>query len=196
MKKYFVIAGLVVTISLYILFKLTSFPEYRVHTWPNLPSPIGKELVLITSAGQAVEGHILDKMTKQLHIDGDYRPRALATDIYDYKTVILVTGFSAYGLKETGRTIIEEKERIGEMLREIKKQNIPLIVIHLGGHGRVGSITLSFIKMALTETDYIIAQRNSDYHGELRLLAREKGIPITLVKDLDDIKTPLNSIFR
>lgn len=195
MRKMIVVYGLLLIISIFMLIKWLQVPEYREYTWPNLPVPIGKEPVLITSAGQATDGYVIDMLAKELHIDADYRPRALSTDIYDYKTVVMVMGFSAHGLDKNGETLSEEKLRIKELIEETKRHQMPLILIHLSGSGRMDAHTLEFIEMATPYASYFIGLRSAN-DRKLGEFVQTGNIPITLVSNVSDLKTPMNSVFR
>ena len=45
-------------------------------------------------------------------------------------------------------------------------------------------------------TDYLIVVGEGNYDELFSQLAFQEDIPITIVKDLQKIKTPLNSVFR
>lgn len=196
MRKLTVSFCLIAIGVIYILFRVAEFPEHSVYSWPHLPAPIGKETVLITSAGQAPEGSVMEQIASQLHIDIDYRPRALATDLYEYQTLVFVIGFSSTSLVDMNRTFEGEIARVKELINEAKLKSIPIILIHLGGAGRMDPQTVQLLDIALPFSQYLIGLRSADYNGMIREMASMHNVPYTLVKGLQDIKTPFNSVFR
>lgn len=196
MKKYygiFILSCLAVIVGIYQ--SATGVKEYTP-MWPNLPAPIGEEPILITSAGQGAEGAVVHLMVKRLNLNADYRPRALATDLYEYKTIILYTGFSKNGVNKTYRDFQEEKTRIRRMITYANHNQIPIILIHLGGPMRDDRRTMDLVREALPYSNYFIGKRNMVQGKEILDIAENNRLPITLVSHTKDILTPLNSVFR
>ncbi|MYL33927.1 hypothetical protein GLW08_11490 [Pontibacillus yanchengensis] len=196
MKKYSIaIILLLIFIGTIFLQSRSVSPETK-HTWPNLPAPIGEEPILITSAGQATEGKVFSYVTKDLHFEADYRPRALARDLYEYETLVLVTGYSPHGLNQTYRSIKEEKQRVDKLLQQAERKPIPIIVVHVGGAARDDEYTWEFLRQSIPYADYVIGLRQMEQSNQLQQLAKKHSVPVTLVEELDDIRTPFNSAFR
>lgn len=196
MRKYSLAAFLLLISIGLMVFQAQSNEGRALHTWPNLPAPIGKEPLLITSAGQATEGKVFSYITRDLHLEGDYRPRALASDLYDYNTLIIVAGYSPHGLNQTYRSIQEEKKRVNQLLNQAKKDGVPVILVHMGGAARDDEVTWNFIKNSMDKLDYVIGFRQMVQKEELVALAKDYQVPVTLVPDMEDIRTPFNSAFR
>ncbi|RSK29026.1 hypothetical protein EJF36_20250 [Bacillus sp. HMF5848] len=196
MKKYALSICLLFLIVVMATFQHTQIPKKEANAWPHLPAPLGNGKILITSAGQAIDGYILESMTKELHIEADYRPRVLATDVYEYNTVLFVVGYSPTGLLFTDRTWMEEEQRIRLLLQEIAVKKMPVIVVHMSGFNRTESSTNYLIDLIAPHTDYFIGLRSSDRLQRYRRLAQRYNFPITFVEKIEHIKTPLNSVFR
>ncbi|SDK05106.1 DUF6305 family protein [Sediminibacillus albus] len=166
------------------------------NTYPNLPAPIGKEKILLTSAGQAPENMILAKIAEELHLEGDYRPRALASDLYDYNTLVIAVGSSANGLKYKSRTFSEEKQRTRLLLEEAEHMNVPVIIMHITGDKREDRHTSELLEITAPFADYFIGLKTFSRKHQMIDLLQASHVPITLVNELDDINTPFNSAFR
>lgn len=164
--------------------------------WPNLPAPVGEGPILITSAGQAVDGQIVSLMAKRLHLEADYRPRALATDLYAYNTIIFTVGYSPTGVHETFRTLEDETIRLKRMVIYALEQDIPIIILHLGGSTREDVYTYELFKELAPYSEYFIGLRSMNPEGDFIKLIKQEHVPITLVKNLNQMLTPLNSAFR
>lgn len=196
MKKYSLAAVLfAICIGIMTINQRTSEGE-KMNTWPNLPAPIGEEPMLITSAGQATEGKVFSFITQDLHLEGDYRPRALSSDLYDYNTLVIVAGFSPHGLNQTYRSIEGEKRRVHYILHEAERSSVPKILIHMGGTARDDDITWSIIEESMHHLDYVISFRDMKQKKELMELADQYDVPVTLVDEMEDLRTPFNSVFR
>ncbi|KGX83622.1 DUF6305 family protein [Pontibacillus marinus] len=196
MKKYSLAAFLLfLCVGVMLVNQRTSEGE-KMNTWPNLPAPIGEAPMLITSAGQATEGKVFSFITKDLHLEGDYRPRALASDLYDYSTLVIVAGYSPHGLNQTYRSIKEEKKRVHRLLHEAERSSIPTILIHMGGAARDDEITWSIMEESMHHLDYVIGFREMKQKKELVKLADDYDVPVTLVDEMEDLRTPFNSVFR
>jgi len=179
-----------------ILISIHASSQKHVNLYPNLPAPIGKEKILITSAGQAAESAILKSIADSLHLDADFRPRALGSDLYDYNSAVIVLGYSVNGLEKTNRTYLDEQHRIKNLMREAHLNQIPVILVNLSGTYRNDKRTWTFFEQMIPETDYYIGLRNMKDTGKYLDELASRRIPATLVNNISNIRTPLNSVFR
>ncbi len=168
----------------------------HVNTYPNLPAPIGVEKILITSAGQAPEGTILLSIAENLNLDADYRPRALATDLYDYQSVVIVLGYSANGLSHTPRSLNDEIVRTGKLVKEAELKKLPVVLVNLSGSSRANKNTWKLFKKAVPYADYYIGLKNTKHVTKLLNTLKAHHVPSTLVNQLADMQVPFNSVFR
>jgi hypothetical protein len=168
----------------------------KFNTYPNLPAPIAKEKILVTSAGQAVEGAIMQSIAENLNLEADYRPRALATDLYAYKSVVVVVGYSKNGLSQTLRNFQEEQIRIRTLVEEAEANSLPIILVDLSGSLRNDSATWELLKVIIPHTTYYIGFSDSKRLDKLVANLKEYHIPITLINQIMDIEVPFNSAFR
>ena len=188
---------LCLVIGLIIAFTNTDTSQSNpMTTYPNLPAPIGKEKILITSAGQAMEGAIVYSISESLHLDADYRPRALDSDLYDYQSVIIILGYSANGLAYTNRSFQEELNLTKQLLIEAALQELPIIVVDLSSRGRDSKHTRELFELVTPYTAYYIGLKNEQGYHPYKQELQKLDIPVTLLNELDDLATPLNSAFR
>ncbi|WP_404454201.1 DUF6305 family protein [Virgibacillus necropolis] len=167
-----------------------------INSYPHLPAPIGQEKLLITSAGQSAEGMIALNMAENLNLHVDYRPLALATDLYDYKSVVIILGYSPNGLAQTQRSFEEEKKRINALLAEANNTNLPIILVHISGKFREEDYTRQFIEDAIPYADYFIGLKELSLTNEVIMKLKKNNVPTTLVNDVADMQIPFNSVFR
>ncbi|MGY0693571.1 DUF6305 family protein [Virgibacillus sp. FSP13] len=196
MTKY--IPVLICVFFAFILFFISfnGSADKHINTYPNLPAPIGEEKILITSAGQAAEGTILLTIAENLNLEADYRPRALATDLYDYQSVVILLGFSANGLAQTPRSFVEEVSRTEQIVKESKRMELPIILVNLSGGHREDKETIKLFNETVPYADYYIGLKNLRHPNQLVSTLKAHHVPTTLVTQLDDISTPFNSAFR
>nr|WP_239533989.1 DUF6305 family protein [Thalassobacillus pellis] len=152
--------------------------------------------MLITSAGQSVEGGIIKKLANQLHLENDYRPRALASDLYEYKTLVIVVGYSYNGLLHKGRQFKQEQKRIKELMVEAEKSNLPVVVFDLDMQIRDYKETWAMVDQILPYTDYFIGRRYDETPKELMEKIERHRLASTFVNEIQDMKIPFNSVFR
>nr|WP_280922969.1 DUF6305 family protein [Virgibacillus litoralis] len=195
-KKYIPV---IVCFSIVILFTFSSIGKSQskhINTYPNLPAPIAEEKVLITSAGQATESSIMLSIADNLNLEADYRPRALGTDLYDYKSVVIILGFSANGLSHTNRSFQEELTRTKQLVKEARLENLPIILVNISGVFRDNAQTWQLFEHTAPFADYFIGLKNMKKTDSSIRMLRENSVPVTLVTELDDLHTPFNSVFR
>ncbi|WP_164668141.1 DUF6305 family protein [Virgibacillus doumboii] len=188
-----------VCFTIVILFTSTSIgtsQSKHFNTYPNLPAPIGNEKILITSTGQAAEGSILLNIAESLNLEADYRPRALGTDLYDYRSVVITLGYSANGLSHTNRSFQEELKRTRQLVKEANRTKLPIILINVSGAFRDDSRTWELFELIASSADYYIGLKNMKNPARSIQTLREHSVPVTLVNQLEDLHTPFNSIFR
>ncbi|WP_138420909.1 DUF6305 family protein [Aquibacillus sediminis] len=195
MKKY-IIPFICLFGGLVFISFLSIKPDSHINDYPNLPAPIAKENILLTNVGQAVEGEILKQIVNDLNLDGDYRPRALASDLYDYQSLVISIGYSPTGLANTPRSFEEEKQRLRDLTKEAELQGIPVVVLHLSNDYKGDARTWELIHQAIPKANYFIGIESVVDRANQTELFQSNSIPYTLVNNLEEIRTPLNSAFR
>jgi hypothetical protein len=163
---------------------------------PSLPQAIGKETVLITSAGQSTDTYIVKDIANKLRIHNFFMPQAVEPDLEGINTVVFVVGFSEYGEKLHGVTFESEKQRVESLLKSLKKNQVTIISVYLGGKHRRNLNTDTLLKMTCSESQYLIATVSADEDNYLSNLSNEYNIPLTLVEDVKNISEPFASAFR
>ncbi|MFC4557477.1 DUF6305 family protein [Virgibacillus kekensis] len=196
MKQYIpVFFCILIGTALSIWFFVNTEPKH-INTYPNLPAPIAEEKILITSAGQAAEATILSSIAENLNLEADYRPIALATDLYDYKSVVIMLGYSANGQSNTIRSFQEERDRITSLLKEAGKTKLPIVVVDPTGIHRNDKQSWRLFENIAPFADYFIGLKNMNDTEKAIQLLNKHSVPVTLVSDLEDIKIPFNSVYR
>jgi hypothetical protein len=196
LKKYAVIIVCFLISFIIIGYNASQTSSQPMYMYPNLPAPIGKEPILITSAGQSVEGGIIGKMARKLYLEADYRPRALATDLYEYQTLVIITGYSYNGLLHKQRQFKQENTRIEKLIDQAEKENKPIVLMDLDVQFRNNEETWTLMNEILPYADYFIGRRHNQTLEALMEKIHKYQLPSTFVDKVEDMKTPFNSVFR
>lgn len=188
--------ALLVIALLLVISALTGHRRQNMYTYPNLPAPIAKEPVLVTTAGLGAEGLIVAKICDQLNLDYDYRYQGTPADLEDKESLILVLGVSPAGISSIYTTPEEEKTRVFNLVDYAADRHMPIIVVHLGGMDRRGGLNDRLINTVVPLASYVLVAGDGDQDGLFARLTRARNIPLTEVAGINELKVPLNSAFR
>lgn len=151
--------------------------------------------VFLTSAGQSADVSMLDALLKKVGSEFTYNATAKTDELSGVKTIIIASGASSKGLGAAGISPDDEKARATEILEYCKENDVTIIMAHLGGVSRRGQLSDEFADMVLEYTDGIIMVEDGNDDGKFSDFAKEKNIPITLVKTIADCMEPLKIMF-
>ena len=181
-----------------VILGLTSFPQdRRVRSlMPHLPAPIASEKALVTPAGQGPEGLIVSEICDTLNIDNSFMYWAEPQDLQGFSSLIIALGFSKQGLYSLHKEEEEEIARVSQLVQAAEQQNIPVVLIHLGGPDRRGAVNDALAEILAAAADYIIVTQDGERDGFFTALAEANNIPVTVVNGVTAVKVPLNSVFR
>jgi len=168
----------------------------NIFSLPSLPKPIAKEYALITSAGQGMDAYIINDIANKLMIHNYFMPQAEASNLEVVNTLVFVVGYSSIGEKLHGTSYDIEKQRIIELLKKSKEENLVIITVYIGGKQQRDKRTEELLSIISFETDYIIGTKDANNDGFLSDLAKVNKIPLTLVNGVNDISEPFASAFR
>lgn len=162
----------------------------------NLAATFSASLpALITSAGQSPDAFVVKVLFDRAKISNDYDELASADKLKSIKTLVLVLGGSAKGLGAAGIDEDEELARIKSIIDKAREQKIVVIGIHIGGESRRGPLSQKFIEASAPRCDYLLVKEDGNADKYFTNLSTSKKIPLTLVKDSNEIGTVLKSVF-
>lgn len=193
------IAITLIALVIFLVMNATIFEKKRemnVLLIPSLPRPIAKEYLLITSAGQSTEAYIVNDIANKLMIHNYFMPQAKETDLKGINTLVFVVGDSPLGKKLNDISFDDEKKRITELLKKSKNEKLVVITIYIGGKERRDKNTDELVRLVCSGTDYLIATKESNNDSFLSELAKKGGIPLTLIKSVNNVSEPFASAFR
>ena len=152
---------------------------------------------LITSFGQSADTSMMDAIMKRSGVK-DYAFNALATDadIKNYKTVIIVCGASSKGLGAAGISEADETARAEKIMAAIKQTDPAVIMAHLGGSMRRGTLSDKLTDMVLEVAKYMVVVEDANFDGKFTQVAQEKNIPLTYLYAIKDGMDVFSALFN
>ena len=197
-QKIFRAVLLVILVALFIQTNIhfTGKNEAKTFTLPGLPRPIANAPVVITSAGQSTDSYIIRDISNQLMIRSFFMPQARDVDLKDIKTIVFVVGYSSLGAKLQDVSYEEEKLRIEKLIQKAKDNKLTVLTVVIGREQLHDNKTEELLRLIGKQTDYLIGMKESSSESILTELAADGDIPLTLVKEVNDISEPFASAFR
>lgn len=190
--KYFNIFLLVMLAFLFISIQVSYANETEQPSLPTAEVPL-----LITTAGQSPGGTIVNVLCTRNKIDNDLRPLAKAEDLTlkSYKTLIITMGTSLKGMGAAGISIVDELNRIEKLIEEARKQKMLIIGVHIEGEARRTGDCEKSIDLVAPRVDYLIVRSDGNKDGRFDLIAKEKNIPMTIIKETLELSDLLKGMF-
>jgi hypothetical protein len=152
--------------------------------------------VLITSAGQSADVTLAGMLFKKIGLTAKTSARATASDLDGVKTLVVVPGFSSKGLGAAGISREQELTRVKELLAAATKQNIPVLLMHIGGKPRRGQQSDDFNTLAAQASKAMMVVKQGDEDGLFSKIAAADKKPIVLVDKIAEVAQPLAAAFR
>ncbi len=152
--------------------------------------------VLVTSFGQSTDGSMIEQVMKRLKtVSYSYNPTATGADLDGVKTVVIAVGNSTKGLGAAGISQEQETARAKEFMAAVEKKGVKVILCHIGGATRRGSLSDAFADMVLPLSSYMVVKEDGNEDSKFTSYASTHSIPITLVYGSKDTVDAFRLIF-
>ena len=153
--------------------------------------------VLVTSFGQSTDGSMIEQVMKRLKtVSYSYNPTATGADLDGVKTVVIAVGNSTKGLGAAGISQEQETARATEFMAAVEKKGVKVILCHIGGATRRGSLSDAFADMVLPLSSYMVVKEDGNEDSKFTSYASAHSIPITLVYGSKDTVDAFRLIFN
>ena len=153
--------------------------------------------VLVTSFGQSTDGSMIEQVMKRLKtVSYSYNPTATGADLDGVKTVVIAVGNSTKGLGAAGISQEQETARAKEFMAAVEKKGVKVILCHIGGATRRGSLSDAFADMVLPLSSYMVVKEDGNEDSKFTSYASLNSIPITLVYGSKDTVDAFRLIFN
>ncbi len=150
--------------------------------------------VVLTPYGQSPDAMMVRVVLKKLGIDGRLEKMLQADGFQDEKVLITVVAGSSKGLGEAGIDKDAEIERMAGVSKAAKAAGMKVLVMHIGGKGRRGTLTDLFIEEAVPMADSLIVVEGGDFDGLFTKLAGEAGIEVIPAPSVRETSEPLKAV--
>lgn len=204
MKTLIRIVAVMLMLSTLTAFASAPNPDYQYRTGKEtrvvtengaFDKALLQEPVLVTSIGQSADVSMLDALLKKVGATYTFNATAPAEEVANYKTVIIAAGASSKGLGAAGISQEDEIARAEAMMKTVEEKEITVILMHLGGASRRGTLSDRFSNMVLEKASYIIMVEDGNKDNKFTEAAVEKKIPITLLNTIADAMIVLKDLF-
>jgi len=163
----------------------------------KVPAGVSAELpVAMTCPGQAPEGAMVKLLFGRMKTPIKYDPFLEPKDIAGNKTLIIILGGSGKGLGSAGVDLREEMKRAEALIAEATRQKIKLVGIHSGGEDRRGEVSTKLIDLVAPKMQYLIVREDGNKDGLFTRLASQHKIPLTLIKQTQDLSGIFKELFK
>ena len=150
--------------------------------------------VVLTPFGQSPDAMMVKVVLKKLGVDSRLEKILTADGLQGEKVLITVVAGSSKGLGEAGIDKDAEIERMQALSEAAKAADMNVLVMHIGGKGRRGTLTDIFIEQAVPMADALIVVEGGDYDGLFTKLAEGAGLEIIPAPSVRETGEPLKQV--
>jgi hypothetical protein len=143
--------------------------------------------VVLTPFGQSPDAMMIRVVLKKLGVDGRLEKILQADGLQDEKVLITVVAGSSND-KDA------EIERLKEVAKAAKAKGMKVLVMHIGGKGRRGTLTDIFIVEAVPMADKLIVVEGGDYDGLFTGLVEGTDLEIIPAPSVRETTEPLRQV--
>lgn len=150
--------------------------------------------VLLTPFGQSPDAMMVKVVLKKLSLEGRLEKLLQADGLEGEKVLITVVAGSSKGLGEAGIDKDAEIARMKSVVEAANAVGMKVLVMHIGGKGRRGTLTDMFIEEAVPMADKLIVVEGGDFDGLFTKLAEESGVEIIPAPSVRETVEPLETV--
>ena len=150
--------------------------------------------VVLTPFGQSPDAMMIKVVLKKLGVNGRLEKLLQADGLMDEKVLITVVAGSSKGLGEAGIDKDAEIARMKAVVDAAKARGMKVLVMHIGGKGRRGTLTDLFIVEAVPLADALIVVEGVNYDGLFTRLTEGTGLEILSANSVRETTEPLQLV--
>ena len=150
--------------------------------------------VVLSAFGQSPDAMMVKVVLKKLGVDGRFEKVLQADGLQDEKVLITVVAGSSKGLGEAGIDKDAEIIRMQELVTAAKAKGMKVLVMHIGGKGRRGTLTDMFIVEAVPMADKLIVVEGGDYDGLFSELMKGTNLEMLTAESVRGTTEPLQIV--
>ena len=146
--------------------------------------------VVMTPFGQSPDA----MMVKKLGVDARLEKLLTADELQDEKVLITVVAGSSKGLGEAGIDKDAEIARMQAVSEAARSKGMKILVMHIGGKGRRGTLTDLFIIEAVPMADELIVVEGGNFDGLFTQLVEGTDLEILSANSVRETTEPLQMV--
>ena len=150
--------------------------------------------VVLTPFGQSPDAMMVKVVLKKLSLEGRLEKLLQADGFEGEKVLITVVAGSSKGLGEAGIDKDAEIARMKNVAEAASAAGMKVLVMHIGGKGRRGTLTDMFIEEAVPMADKLIVVEGGDFDGLFTKLAGEAGVDMIPAPSVRETVEPLETV--
>lgn len=150
--------------------------------------------IVLTPFGQSPDAMMVKVVLKKLGVDGRLEKILQADGLQEEKVLITVVAGSSKGLGEAGIDKDAEIVRVKELAEAARARGMKVLVMHIGGKGRRGTLTDVFIVEAVPMADKLIVVEGGDYDGLFTGLVEGTELEIIPAPSVRETTEPLQLV--
>jgi len=162
----------------------------------KLEKAFAEKPILITSAGQSADVQLLSVAMGKVELECEISPLIDARDFdpVSFRTLIFAIGGSSKGLGAAG---IDKEEELARCMALVEKakDKCSIIVVHIGGSARRGTLSDTFINEITPYADYILVLKGADDDGLFTNIAAVNDIPMDTIDVITNCGPRLTEAF-
>ncbi len=150
--------------------------------------------VALTSVGQSPDAVMVRVVLRSLAVEADFDALMAAEALTDQKVLIAVVGGSSKGLGAAGINQDQEIARVKALCDAAVAKDMKILMMHVGGEGRRGTLSDLFITEAVPYGDRLIVVDGGNNDGLFNGLAKDKDAEILTAPNVRATQEPLQTI--
>ena len=150
--------------------------------------------VVMTPFGQSPDAMMVKVVLKKLGVDARLEKLLTADELQDEKVLITVVAGSSKGLGEAGIDKDAEIARMQAVSEAARSKGMKILVMHIGGKGRRGTLTDLFIIEAVPMADELIVVEGGNFDGLFTQLVEGTDLEILSANSVRETTEPLQIV--
>lgn len=150
--------------------------------------------VVMTPFGQSPDAMMVKVVLKKLGVDARLEKLLKADELQDEKVLITVVAGSSKGLGEAGIDKDAEIARMQAVSEAARSKGMKILVMHIGGKGRRGTLTDLFIIEAVPMADKLIVVEGGNFDGLFTQLVEGTDLEILSANSVRETTEPLQMV--
>lgn len=160
---------------------------------PRSVSSAAASELLLTSVGQSPDATMIRVVLRKMKINAENQPLLRPDGLGGEKVLVAVVGGSSKGLGAAGIDKDQEIERVKGLFQAAKQKGMKLLVMHIGGEGRRGTLSDAFIEAAAPHADRLIVVDGGNNDKIFDRLVEGKNVKILYAPNVNGTADPLKA---